>query len=230
MMRIDLLSAVPELLQSPLEHSIIGRARRARHVAIHVHALRDYAKGKHRQIDDYPFGGEAGMVLKPEPICDAIDAIEQQEGAPASEVIFLTPDAPLLTQADCNTLSLAQHMIVIAGHYKGIDHRVREHVVTREYSIGDFVLSGGELPALMLVDAVVRLLPGVLGDSTSALSDSHQDGMLGAPVYTRPAVYRDWEVPPVLLSGDHFKIDAWRERVREERTRTIRPDLYSRND
>ena len=223
-MRIDVITAHPGLLDGPLEHSIVRRARDAGAVDICVHDLREHAVGKHNQIDDYPFGGGAGMVLKPEPFFRAVEAIEDETGA-ADEVIFLTPDGERLTQPAVNRLSMHDHLILIAGHYKGIDQRVRDVLVTRELSIGDFVLSGGELPALVLIDAVVRVLPGVLGDASSALTDSFQDGLLDAPVYTRPAEYRGRSVPEVLRSGDHQRVEEWRDEQRLEKTRERRPDL-----
>lgn len=223
-MRIDVITAHPGLLDGPLDHSIVHRAREAGAVEIGIHDLRDHAVGKHNQIDDYPFGGGAGMVLKPEPLFRAVEAIEDGVGE-ADEVIFLTPDGERLTQPTANRLSMHDHLILIAGHYKGIDQRVRDALVTRELSIGDFVLSGGELPALVLIDAVVRLLPGVLGDASSALTDSFQDDLLDAPVYTRPAEYRGRAVPEVLRSGDHQRVEAWRDEKRLEKTRERRPDL-----
>ncbi|PSQ88331.1 MAG: tRNA (guanosine(37)-N1)-methyltransferase TrmD, partial [Bacteroidetes bacterium QS_4_64_154] len=209
-------------------HSILKRAQEADVVTLEVHDLRAFATDKHRQIDDYPFGGGAGMVLKPEPLFRAVEAIEDQEGE-ADDVIFLTPDGERLDQPMANRLSTRQHLIVIAGRYKGIDQRVRDALVTRELSIGDVVLTGGELPALLLVDAVVRLVPGALGDSSSALTDSFQDGLLGAPVYTRPADFRGRTVPEVLRSGDHQRIAEWRDEKRIEKTRERRPDLLSQD-
>ena len=227
-MIIDIVTALPGIVSGPLEHSIIRRAIQAGLVDIRVHDMRAFATGKHNQIDDYPYGGGAGMVLKPEPIFACIESIEAdaiKAGHSVDEVIFLTPDAPRLNQSFVTELSLNKHVVVIAGHYKGIDQRVRDVLVTREYSIGDYVLSGGELPALVLVDALIRIIPGVLGDATSALSDSFQEGLLGAPVYTRPAVFRDMKVPPVLLSGDHEAIRHWREAQQVDKTKKIRPDL-----
>ncbi|PSQ78336.1 MAG: tRNA (guanosine(37)-N1)-methyltransferase TrmD [Bacteroidetes bacterium QH_7_62_13] len=223
-MRIDLVTALPDLVEEPLQHSIVRRAQDAEAVEICVHDLREHATGKHKQIDDYPFGGGAGMVLKPEPLFRAVEAIEEEEGE-ADDVIFLTPDGERLDQPTVNQLSMHGHLILIAGHYKGIDQRVRDALVTRELSIGDFVLSGGELPALVLIDAIVRLLPGVLGDASSALTDSFQDGLLDAPVYTRPAEYRGRPVPDVLRSGDHQRVEQWRDEKRLEKTRDRRPDL-----
>ncbi len=224
-MRIDLITALPELVRSPLENSIVGRAADGGSVDIRVVDLREYATGRHRQVDDYPYGGGAGMVLKPEPLSAALTALEADEAGPR-EVVFLTPDGEPLDQAMANQLSLVEHLILIAGHYKGIDQRIRDRYVTREVSIGDYVLSGGELPALVLIDAVVRLLPGALGDASSAMTDSFQDGLLDAPVYTRPAEFDGMAVPAVLLSGDHRAIEAWREQQRIEKTKKRRPDLF----
>jgi tRNA (guanine37-N1)-methyltransferase len=224
-MHIDIIAAIPELVREPLRHSIVGRAQDDGYVTIQVHSLHDFGVGKHRQIDDYPFGGGAGMVLKPEPLVRAIEACQPDGNADA--VIYLTPDGTPLKQTHANQLSMHEHLILVAGHYKGIDQRVRDHFITHELSIGDYVLSGGELPALVLVDAVVRLLPGVLGDASSALTDSFQDGLLDAPAYTRPAVFRGHDVPSVLRSGDHARIDAWRDEQRLEKTRTRRPDLLT---
>ncbi len=229
-MRIDILTALPEIVQGPLQHSILRRAARKGLVNIRVHNIRDYATGKHRQVDDYPYGGGPGMVLKPEPIFACIEALHQEAaeaGQRIDDVIFLTPDGDVLHQRLANELSLKKRLVLLAGHYKGVDQRVRDALVTREISIGDYVLSGGELPALVLVDAVVRLMPGVLGDATSALSDSFQDDLLDAPVYTRPAQFRDAGVPEVLLSGDHRRIAAWREEQRQQKTKERRPDLLT---
>ena len=229
-MRIDILTVLPEIVQGPLQHSILRRAARKGLVEIRVHDIRDDATGKHRQIDDYPYGGGAGMVLKPEPIFACIEALRQEAaeaGQRFDDVIFLTPDGDVFHQRLANELSLKKRLVLLAGHYKGVDQRVRDALVTREISIGDYVLSGGELPALVLVDAVVRLVPGVLGDATSALSDSFQDDLLDAPVYTRPAQFRDAGVPEVLLSGDHRRIAAWREEQRQQKTKERRPDLLT---
>lgn len=229
-MRIDLISAVPELLRSPLEYSIVGRARTAGLLDVRVHDLRDWAEGKHRKVDDYPFGGGAGMVLKPEPLFACIRDLENEpDSDPVDEVIFLTPDAAVLTQSTANRLSMSTRLVLLAGHYKGVDQRVRDELVTMELSIGDYVLSGGELPALVLVDAVARLLPGALGDSESALTDSFQDGLLDAPTWTRPADYGGRTVPDVLLSGDHERISEWRDEQRLKKTRERRPDLLDRD-
>lgn len=225
-MRIDLVTALPGLVEEPLRHSIVQRAQDAEAVEICVHDLREYGVGKHRQIDDYPFGGGAGMVLKPEPFFRVVETIEEEEGE-ADEVIYLTPDGERLDQPMVNRLSMTDHLILIAGHYKGIDQRVRDVLVTRELSIGDFVVSGGELPALVLIDAIVRLLPGVLGDASSALTDSFQDDLLDAPIYTRPAEYRGRSVPEVLRSGDHKRVEQWRDEKRLEKTRDRRPDLLT---
>lgn len=227
-MRIDILTALPDIVAGPLQHSILRRAAQKGLVDIRVHDIRDYATDKHRQIDDYPYGGGAGMVLKPEPIAACIEKLQHEAaeaGATIDDVIFLTPDGDVLSQPLANELSLKKRLVLLAGHYKGVDQRVRDLLVTREVSIGDYVLSGGELPALVLVDAVVRLLPGVLGDATSALSDSFQDDLLDAPSYTRPAEFRGEKVPEVLLSGDHRRIEAWREAQRLEKTKIRRPDL-----
>src|SRR6056297_3562391 len=226
-MRIDLITALPGLVDEPLRHSIVQRAQDADAVEICVHDLREYGAGKHRQIDDYPFGGGAGMVLKPEPLFRAVEDVEEEYGE-ADEVIYLTPDGERLDQPMVNRLSMTGHLILIAGHYKGIDQRVRDVLVTRELSIGDFVLSGGELPALVLIDAIVRLLPGVLGDASSALTDSFQDDLLEPPVYTRPAEFEGMEVPDILRSGDHKKIAEWRSDKAIERTKQRRPDLYKK--
>ncbi len=223
--RIDIVTALPGIVSGPLEQSILKRAAKKALVDIRVHDLRAYATDKHRQVDDYPYGGGAGMVLKPEPIFRCIEAIQNEPNASVDEVVFLTPDGEILDQAIATELSLHGHLVLLAGHYKGVDQRVRDVLVTREVSLGDFVLSGGELPALVLVDAVVRLLPGVLGDAESALSDSFQNGLLDAPVYTRPAEFRGMAVPDVLRSGDHRKVAEWRDEQRHIQTETRRPDL-----
>jgi len=229
-MRIDIITALPDLVREPLRHSIIHRAQSKGLVVINVHDLRDHTRDKHRQVDDYPYGGGAGMVLKPEPFFRCIDAIQAEAHAAESaidEVIFMTPDGDVFDQSLANELSLSRHLVVIAGHYKGIDQRVRDELVTREISVGDYVLSGGELPALTVTDAIVRLIPGVLGDAESALTDSFMDGFLDAPVYTRPATYRGMSVPEVLLSGDHSLVDAWRDEQRYTKTKERRPDLLA---
>ncbi len=222
-MRIDILSAVPELLESFVSHSIVGRARKEGAVDIRLHDLHEYGLGRYRQIDDYPYGGGAGMVLRPEPVAAWIKRLQAER--PYDEIIFMTPDAPVLTQNTVNELALKQNLIIIAGHYKGLDQRIRDKYVTREISIGDYVLSGGELPAAVLTDAIVRLLPGVLNDETSALTDSFQNGLLSAPVYTRPAEFEGMKVPSVLLSGNHAAIEKWRDAQSYEKTKRIRPDL-----
>jgi len=222
-MRIDIISAVPELLESPLNHSIVKRAKEKGLVEIEIHNLRDYATNRYRQIDDYAFGFGAGMVLQIEPIDRVISKLKAEREY--DEVIYTSPDGERFNQPMANRLSLCKNLIILCGHYKGIDHRVREHLITREISIGDFVLTGGELPAVIITDAVVRLLPGAIGDETSALSDSFQDGLLAPPVYTRPADYKGWQVPEILLSGHEAKIEEWLHEQSVERTRKLRPDL-----
>ena len=228
-MRVDIITCLPEILKGPLDESIPGRARSKGLLEVHIHDLREYAEGKHRQVDDYPFGGGAGMVLKPEPIFRCLEAISSI-GEPIDEVVFMTPDGEVLDQPTANTMSLKKRLVLLAGHYKGVDKRVRDRLVTKEISIGDYVLSGGELAAMVLVDALARLLPGVLGDASSALTDSFQDGLLDAPAYTRPAEYRGDEVPEVLTSGDHKRIDAWRDEQRIRKTQERRPDLLENRD
>ena len=223
-MRIDIISVVPDLLQSPLSHSIMKRAQDKSLLEVQVHNLRDHTPYKHGQVDDYQFGGGAGMVMMPEPLAILLDKL--QEERTYDEVIFMTPDGQQLVQSTANRLSLKEHLIIICGHYKGIDERIREHYVTMELSIGDYVLSGGELAAAVLVDAIGRLIPGVLNDESSALSDSFQDGLLAPPVYTRPADFRGWKVPDVLLCGDPKKIDAWRHDQSLRRTEQRRPDIF----
>ncbi|MEX2656323.1 MAG: tRNA (guanosine(37)-N1)-methyltransferase TrmD [Balneolales bacterium] len=223
-MRIDILSAVPELLSGPLDHSIVGRAREKKLVEIKIHDLRTYSTDKHHNVDDYPFGGGAGMVMSPQPVFDCIERLNKRRKYDA--VIFPTPDAERLNQKMVNQLSLFKNTIILCGHYKGIDQRIRDELVTMELSIGDYVLSGGELPAMILVDSIVRLLPGVLGDVASALDDSFQDGLLSAPVYTRPSNFRGLEIPEVLKSGNHKQIRSWREKQALELTKQKRPDLY----
>lgn len=222
-MRIDVITVLPELLKSPLDHSILKRAQAKGLLEVHIHNLRDYSNNKHRQVDDYQFGGGAGMVLMVEPIARCIESLKSQR--PYDEVIYMTPDAPLLTQSICNQISLLENIIILCGHYKGVDQRVRDLFVTKEISIGSYVLSGGELPALVLIDAVVRLIPGVLNDEISALTDSFQDNLLAPPVYTRPADFRGHKVPEVLLSGNFERIEAWRYEQALKRTQQIRPDL-----
>ena len=222
-MRIDIITVLPEMLESPLNCSILKRAQNKGLVEIVVHDLRDYTLDKHRRVDDYPFGGEAGMVMQIEPIDRCISALKAQRNY--DEVIFVTPDGEQFNQKTANTLSLAENLIILCGHYTGIDYRVREHFVTREITIGDYVLTGGELPAAIITDAIVRVIPGAIGDEQSALSDSFQDNLLAPPVYTRPAEYNGWRVPDILLSGHQAKIDEWKHEMALERTRRLRPDL-----
>lgn len=222
-MRIDIISAVPELLDSPLNYSIIKRAKEKGLVEIHVHNLRDYSTDKHRHIDDYAFGFGAGMVLQIEPIDRVISRLKSERHY--DEVIYTSPDGEVFNQKLANRFSLYENIIILCGHYKGIDHRVREHLITKEISIGDFVLTGGELPAAMMADAIVRLIPGAIGDETSALSDSFQDNLLAPPVYTRPAEYKGWKVPDILLSGHQAKIEEWLHQQSIERTKKLRPDI-----
>lgn len=225
-MRIDIITVLPELLRSPFEHSILKRAQDKGLVEVVVHNLRDYATNKQKSVDDYAFGGGAGMVMMAEPIVAAIEALQQDRQY--DEVIYLTPDGETLNQRIANNLSLKGNLMMICGHYKGIDQRVRDHFITREISIGDYVLSGGELGAAVLADSIIRLIPGVLSDETSALTDTFQDDLLAPPVYTRPANFRDWEVPPVLLSGHQANIEDWRSQQALERTKERRPDLYAK--
>ena len=223
MRRIDILTVLPEMLESPLGCSILKRAQQKGLVEFHVHNLRDYTTNRHRKVDDYPFGGEAGMVMQVEPVDRAIGALKAERDY--DEVIFTSPDGDLLTQPMANRLSLLQNVIILCGHYKGIDWRIREHLVTKEISIGDYVLTGGEIPAVVIADAMVRLIPGAIGDEQSALSDSFQDNLLAPPVYTRPAEYNGWRVPDILLSGHEARIAEWRYEQSLERTRRLRPDL-----
>ena len=222
-MRIDIISAVPELLESPLSHSIVGRAIKKGLVEIHVHNLRKYGLGPRKNIDDYSYGGDAGMVLMVEPVYKMIEELRSERDY--DEVIYLSPDGEILNQAISNELSLKENIILLCGHYKGIDHRIREHLVTREISVGDYVVSGGEIPAALLADSIVRLIPGALTDETSALSDSFQDGLLSPPVYTRPVDFNGWKVPDVLLSGNPKLIRAWQDEQALKRTRALRPNL-----
>ncbi|MDE5785670.1 MAG: tRNA (guanosine(37)-N1)-methyltransferase TrmD [Duncaniella sp.] len=222
-MRIDILTVLPEMLESPLNCSILKRAQDKGLAQIVVHNLREYTTNRHRKVDDYPFGGEAGMVMQVEPVDRCIAALKAERDY--DEVIFTSPDGETFNQPMANAMSLLDNIIILCGHYKGVDWRIREHLITREISIGDYVLTGGEIPAVAIADAVVRLIPGVIGDEQSALSDSFQDNLLAPPVYTRPAVYNGWEVPEVLLSGHKARIDAWRHEQAVERTRRLRPDL-----
>ncbi len=222
-MRIDIISIIPELLDSPLGHSIMKRAQAKGLLEVFVHQLRQWAVNEYGQVDDYQYGGGAGMVMMCEPLAKAIE--ELSAAAPFDEIIYLTPDGERLAQKTVNSLSLKKRLLMICGHYKGIDDRIRQHFVTREISIGDYVLSGGEIPAAILTDAIGRLLPGVLNDETSALTDSFQDNLLAPPVFTRPVDFRGWKVPDILMSGDHKKIEEWRHEQSIERTNTRRPDL-----
>jgi len=229
-MHIDILTVLPELLESPFQHSIMKRAQEKRLLTIKVHHLRKWAVNEYGQVDDYQYGGGAGMVMMCEPLANAIEELSKEKNpinsrAAYDEIIYLTPDGEKLNQKIVNTLSLKENLLLICGHYKGIDERIREHFVTREISIGDYVLSGGELAAAVLVDAIGRIIPGVLNDETSALFDSFQDDLLAPPVYTRPEDFRGWKVPDILLSGDHKKIEEWRNELSLQRTRERRPDL-----
>jgi len=222
-MRIDIITVLPEMFESPLGCSILKRAQDKGLVEFHVHNLRDYTTNKHRKVDDYPFGGEAGMVMQVEPIDRCITALKAERDY--DEVIFTSPDGERFTQPMANAMSLLDNIIILCGHYKGVDYRVREHLITREISIGDYVLTGGEMPAIAISDAIVRLIPGALGDEQSALSDSFQDNLLAPPVYSRPAEYNGWHVPDILLSGHEARIAQWRHDQALERTRRLRPDL-----
>ena len=222
-MRIDILTILPRLLDGPFADSILNRTQKNGLCEIHIHNIRDYSTDKHKSVDDYQFGGGAGMVMLIQPIADCIDKLKAEREY--DEIIYLTPDGDRLNQSMCNTFSLGKNLLMICGHYKGIDQRLRDHYVTREISIGDYVLSGGELAAAVLVDAIVRLIPGVMNDETSALTDSFQDNLLAPPVYTRPADYNGWKVPEVLTSGNFKAIEDWRMQQAFEKTKTRRPDL-----
>ncbi|WP_428662652.1 tRNA (guanosine(37)-N1)-methyltransferase TrmD [Runella sp.] len=222
-MRIDIITCLPRLLDSFFAHSILKRAQDANHAQVHVHDLRDYTSNKQRQVDDYAFGGGAGMVLMIEPIAKCIRQLQSERNY--DEVIYMTPDGQRFEQKTANRLSMAENLIILCGHYKGVDERLREHFITKEISIGDYVLSGGELAACVIADSIIRLIPGVLNDETSALTDSFQDNLLAPPVYTRPADFEGWKVPDILLSGHDAKISDWRFQQSLERTRTRRPDL-----
>jgi tRNA (guanine37-N1)-methyltransferase len=222
-MRIDILTVLPEMIEGMVRCSILQRAQDKGLAEICLHNLRDYTNDKWRRVDDYPFGGEAGMVMRIEPVDRAVTALRAER--PYDEVIYTSPDGERFAQPMANALSLTNNLMILCGHYKGVDHRIREHLVTREISVGDYVLTGGELAAAVIVDAVVRLLPGAIGDEQSALSDSFQDGLLAPPVYTRPAEYKGWKVPDVLLSGHQRRIDEWRLQQACERTARLRPDL-----
>ncbi|MCI6372640.1 MAG: tRNA (guanosine(37)-N1)-methyltransferase TrmD [Paraprevotella sp.] len=222
-MRIDIITVLPPLIEGFMKESILGRAQKKGLVEIHIHNLRDYTLDKWRRVDDYPFGGSAGMVMQCEPIDRCISALTKERHY--DEIIFTAPDGERFDQSMANTLSLCENLIILCGHYKGIDYRIREHLITKEISIGDYVLTGGELPAAVMADAIVRVLPGAIGDEQSALSDSFQDNLLEAPVYTRPADYKGWKVPDILLSGHEAKIKEWQLQQSMERTRRLRPDL-----
>ncbi len=222
-MRIDIITVLPEMIEGTINTSILKRAQDKGLVTFELHNLRDYTLDKHKRVDDYPYGGEAGMVLQIEPIDRAITNLKSQRDY--DEVIFTTPDGEQFVQSTANELSLLNNIIILCGHYKGVDYRVREHLITREISIGDFVLTGGELAAAIIADAVVRLIPGAIGDEQSALSDSFQDNLLAPPVYTRPANYKGWTVPEVLIYGHERKIQEWRLEQAEKRTKDLRPDL-----
>ncbi len=222
-MRIDILTVVPELLESPFSHSIIKRAKDKKLAEVYIHNIRDFSEDKHKKVDDYAFSGGAGMVMTIQPVESAIEYLTKQRNY--DEIIYTSPDGERFTQKTANILSGYTNIIILCGHYKGIDHRIREHLITREISIGDYVLTGGELAAAVISDAVIRLIPGVLSDETSALTDSFQDNLLSPPVYTRPANYKGWEVPEILLSGNTKKIEDWRLEQAIERTKKLRPDL-----
>ena len=227
-MRIDILSLLPELMHSAFSASIMRRAQDKGLVEIHLHNIRDYSDNKHKNVDDYQYGGGAGMVMRIEPIATLMDKLMSERNY--DEIIFMTPDGAILEQGTVNYLSLKGNVMILCGHYKGVDNRIREHYITKEISIGSYVLSGGELAAAVLVDGIVRLIPGVLNDETSALTDSFQDDLLAPPVYTRPPVFKGWTVPEVLLSGNQQKIDQWREEQSLERTKIRRPDLIKKQN
>ena len=222
-MRIDILTVQPELLESPLNHSIVKRAREKKLVEINIINLRDFTTDKYKSVDDYAFGGGAGMVMMIEPVFKAIEKLKSERDY--DEIIYTSPDGEQLNQKTANYLSLKNNIIILAGHYKGVDHRIREHLITREISIGDYVLSGGELPAAIITDAIVRLIPGAISDEQSALSDSFQDDLLAPPVYTRPSEFNKWKVPDILLSGNTGEIEKWRHEQSLERTRKLRPGM-----
>ena len=227
-MRIDILTVVPELLESPLSHSIVGRAVKNGLVEIHVHNLRKYGIGPRKNVDDYSYGGDAGMVMMVEPVYRMIEELKAERDY--DEIIYMSPDGELLDQGISNRLSLLQNIIILCGHYKGIDHRIREHLVTMEISVGNYVVSGGEIPAALLADSIIRLIPGALTDETSALSDSFQDDLLSPPVYTRPAEFNGWKVPEVLLGGNPKLIRAWQDEQAFERTKLLRPELLNNSE
>lgn len=225
-MRIDIITLFPELLKSPFEVSIVKRAIEGKKVEVFFHDLRDYTTTKYKQVDDAPFGGGAGMVMMIEPIDKCISKLKEERKY--EEIIYMTPDGEQLNQKISNECSLKENIIILCGHYKGVDQRVRDHFITREISIGDFVLSGGELAAAVFCDSIIRLIPGVLGNESSALSDSYQDNLLAPPIYTRPANYKGWEVPPILTSGNTPKVEQWREEQALKRTELLRPDLLKK--
>ncbi len=225
-MRIDILTVVPDLLTSPLNESILRRAQEKGLAEIVVHNIRDYTTSKHGQVDDYPFGGEAGMVMMVEPVYRLIEKLKSERHY--DEIIFTSPDGATYNQQEANHLSTMENIIILCGHYKGIDYRIREHLITKEISVGDYVLTGGELAAAIIADSVVRLLPGAIGDEESALTDSFQDNLLAPPIYTRPAEFNGWKVPEVLTSGNFAKIEAWKEEQAYERTKRLRPDLLDK--
>jgi tRNA (guanine37-N1)-methyltransferase len=227
-MRIDLLTIFPEMFDGPFNHSIIKRAKEKGLVHIHLHNIREYSTDKHKRVDDYPYGGGAGMVMMVEPIVRNIESLKKERCY--DEIIYMSPDGEILDQAMANQLSNYKNIIILCGHYKGIDERIRKHLITKEISIGDFVLSGGELGAMIVADSIIRLMPGVLGDETSALSDSFQNGLVSPPVYTRPAIFRGWKVPDILLSGNDKKISDWKLEKALERTKERRPNLYDALD
>ncbi len=223
MIRIDILTVVPELLESPLNYSIVKRAKEKGLASINVHDIREYGKGRYRQVDDYPFGGDAGMVIMIEPVFRIISKLKEERTY--DEIIYMSPDGEQYNQKIANSLSCKTNLIILCGHYKGIDHRIREHLITKEISVGDYVLSGGEIPAAILCDSIIRLIPGAISDETSALSDSFQDNLLAPPVYTRPADFNGWRVPDVLLSGNPKLIKEWQESESLKRTKELRPGL-----
>ena len=222
-MRIDIITVLPEILDGPLNNSIIKRATDKGIAEVHIHDLREYGLGRHRQVDDYAFGGEAGMVMMIEPIYNCINDLKKQRKYDL--VIYTSPDGKPWKQKEANRISMMENIVILCGHYKGIDYRIREHLIDEEFSIGDFVLTGGELAAAMMCDSIIRVIPGAIGDEQSALSDSFQDGLLAPPVYTRPAEFNGWKVPDILLSGNFAKIDEWKEDLAYERTKALRPDL-----
>ena len=227
-MRIDILTVVPELLESPLDHSVVGRARNTGPVEIYVHNLRTDGCGPRKNVDDYSYGGDAGMVMMVEPVFKMIEELSAERHY--DEVIYMSPDGEILNQGIANELSLKENIILLCGHYKGVDHRIREHLVTREISVGDYVVSGGEIPAALLADSIVRLIPGALTDEAAALSDSFQDDLLSPPICTRPAEFNGWKVPDVLLSGNPKLIRAWQDEQAIQRTKLLRPELFKKNE